>query len=346
MVMRKLASRAALAAAALMTAGSAIAGDASGLPIIGQPVDGKIGFQPAYAPLKHDVIFFHDLILMPIITAITLLVAGLLIYCMVRFNKKSNPTPARWSHNTLVEVIWTAGPVLILMFIAIFSFKLLFAYHDMPKADLTVKVTGYQWYWGYAYPDQKIDEITSTKMEEDEAKARGLPYRLAANNPMVVPVGKVVRVLVTGADVIHAFAMPAFGDKIDAIPGRINQTWFKAEKIGIYYGQCSELCGIDHAFMPIQINVVSQADFDKWAASKAPAAAPAAAAAAPAAATAAPAPGPAPTGTVAAPPTAKAGADVNPAAPPVKTPPAGPAATKTSVKTNSPAPSVKLAALN
>jgi cytochrome c oxidase subunit 2 len=342
MVMRKLASRAALTAAMLMTAGSALAGDPSGLPIIGQPVDGKIGFQTAYAPLKHDVIFFHDWILLPIITIITLLVAGLLLYCIVRFNKKANPTPARWSHNTLVEVIWTAGPVLILMFIAIFSFKLLFAYHDMPKPDLTVKATGYQWYWGYAYPDQKIEEITSTKMDEDEAKARGLPYRLAANNPMVVPVGKVVRVLVTGADVIHAFAMPAFGNKIDGIPGRINQTWFKAEKIGIYYGQCSELCGIDHAFMPIQINVVSQADFDKWAASKAPPPAPVAAAA-PAAT---PVAGPAPTGTVAAPATAKTGADVNPAAPPVPTPPAGPAATKTSVKTNSPAPSVKLAALN
>lgn len=333
MVMRKLASRAALTAATLMTAGSAIAGDPSGLPIIGQPVDKAIGFQTAYAPLKHDVIFFHDLILLPIITVITLLVAGLLIYCMVRFNKKANPTPARWSHNTLVEVIWTAGPVLILMFIAIFSFKLLFAYHDMPKPDMTVKATGYQWYWGYTYPDQKIDEITSTRMPEAEAKAYGVPYPLAAENPMVVPVGKVVRVLVTGADVIHAFAMPAFGDKIDAIPGRINQTWFKAEKIGIYYGQCSELCGIDHAFMPIQINVVSQEDFDKWAASKAPAPAAATPSTLNAAgAAAAPAPGPAQAGAV--------------AAPPAKTPPAGPAATKTSVKTNSPAPSVKLAALN
>jgi len=317
MVMRKLASGAALAATALMSATGALAEE-----LLGQPTPGAIDLQRAAAPLKHQVIFFHNMILLPIITAIVLLVLGLIIYCMVKFNRRSNPTPATWSHNTLVEIIWTAGPVLILMFVAIFSFKLLFAYHDMPTPDLTVKVTGYQWYWGYAYPDQKIDEITSNILPEDQAKAQGVPYRLAADNPMVVPVNKVVRVMVTGADVIHAFALPAFGDKIDAIPGRINQTWFKAEKIGIYYGQCSELCGINHAFMPIQINVVSQADFDKWAASKAPAPAPAAAA--PAASSAAPAA-----------PSAPAAAA-----------PAAPAATKTSLKTLSPAPSFKLAALN
>jgi cytochrome c oxidase subunit 2 len=316
MVMRKLASGAALAAATLMTASGAFAAD-----LVGQPTPGAIDFQPAASPLKHQVIFFHNVILLPIITLIVVLVAGLLLYCIVKFNRRANPTPAKWSHNTLVEVIWTSGPVLILMFIAIFSFKLLYAYHDMPKPDLTVKVTGYQWYWGYAYPDQKIDEITSTKMEEGEAKAKGVPYRLAANNPMVVPVGKVVRVLVTGGDVIHAWANPAFGTKIDAIPGRVNQTWFKAEKVGIYYGQCSELCGIDHAFMPTEVDVVSQEDFDKWVAAKAPAPA-AAAVAAPAVSGAAP-------------------AAAAPAAPASAAP-----ATKTSFKTNFPAPSVKLAALN
>jgi cytochrome c oxidase subunit 2 len=315
MVMRKLASGAAVAAATLLTAGGALAEE-----LLGQPTPGAIDLQRAASPLKHQVIFFHNMILLPIITAIVLLVLGLLVYCLVKFNRRSNPTPATWSHNTTVEVIWTAGPVLILMFIAIFSFKLLFAYHDMPTPDMTVKVTGYQWYWGYAYPDQKIDEITSNLLPEDQAKAQGVPYRLAADNPMVVPVNKVVRVLVTGADVIHAFALPAFGDKIDAIPGRINQTWFKAEKIGVYYGQCSELCGINHAFMPIQINVVSQEDFGKWAASKAPA--PAAAAATSAASSATPA--------------APAAAPAPPAA----------AATKTSLKTLSPAPSLKLAALN
>jgi len=309
--MHKLASGAALAAAALMSAGGVMAEE-----LLGQPTPGAIDLQRAAAPLKYDVIFFHNVILLPIITGIVLLVLGLLVYCMIRFNRRANPVPAKWSHNTTVEVIWTTGPVLILMFIAIFSFKLLYAYHDMPKPDLTVKVTGYQWYWGYAYPDQKIDEITSTQMPEPEAKAKGVPFRLAANNPMVVPVGKVVRVLVTGADVIHAWANPAFGTKIDAIPGRVNQTWFKADKVGIYYGQCSELCGINHAFMPTEVDVVSQADFDKWVASKAPPPTPAAAApaATPAAATPAPAA------------------------------PAAPA--KAASNAHSPAPSVKLAALN
>ena len=323
MVMRKLASGAAAAAATLMTASGAFAAE-----LVGQPTPGAIDLQPAASPLKHQVIFFHNVILLPIITAIVLLVLGLLLWCVVRFNRRANPTPAKWSHNTMVEVIWTSGPVLVLMFIAIFSFKLLFAYHDMPKPDLTVKATGYQWYWGYAYPDQKIDEITSTLMPEADAKAKGLPYRLAANNPMVVPVGKVVRVLVTGADVIHAWANPAFGTKIDAIPGRVNQTWFKAEKIGVYYGQCSELCGIDHAFMPTEVDVVSQEDFDKWVASKAPPPAPAAA---PAAATPAAAPA-----ASSATPTPAAPAPAAPAAP----------ATKASFKTHSTAPGVKLAALN
>jgi cytochrome c oxidase subunit 2 len=321
MVMRKLASGAALAAATLMTAGAAFAED-----LVGQPTPGAIDFQPAAAPLKHQVIWFHNMILLPITTGIVLLVLGLLLWCVVRYNRRANPTPAKFSHNTFVEIVWTGLPVLILMFIAIFSFKLLFAYHDMPKADLTVKVTGYQWYWGYAYPDQKIDEFTSNRMEEAEAKAKGVPYLLAANNPMVVPVGKVVRVQVTGADVIHAWANPAFGTKIDAVPGKMNQTWFKAEKVGVYYGQCSELCGIDHAFMPTEVDVVSQEDFDKWVASKAPPPAPAATpAAAPAASGAAP-----------------AAAAPAPAAPA----PAAAPATKTSFKTNSPAPSVKLAALN
>ncbi len=325
--MRRLAWASALAAAAMATGLGARA------DVIGQPKDGALGFQTAYAPLKHDVIFFHDWILLPIITGIVLFVAALLLYCIIRFNKKANPTPATWSHNTTVEVIWTAAPVLILMFVAIFSFKLLFKYHDMPNPDLTVKVTGYQWYWGYAYPDQKIDEITSTVMPEDEAKAKGVPFRLAAENPMVVPVGKVVRVLVTGADVIHAFAMPAFGDKIDAIPGRINQTWFKAEQVGVFYGQCSELCGIDHAFMPIQINVVSQADFDKWVAAqttKPAAATPSTLNAA--GNTNAPAAGPSPSGVV--------------PSPPAPAPTMGPKASKTSVKTPSASAGVKLAALN
>jgi cytochrome c oxidase subunit 2 len=238
--------------------------------LLGQPTPGGIGLQEAASPLKHDAHFFHDAILMPIITIISLFVLGLLLWVVIRYNKRSNPVPARWSHNTVIEVIWTAVPVLILMVIAIFSFKLLYAYHDMPKPYMTVKATGYQWYWGYEYPDQQIGEVTSTILAEADAKARGVPFRLAATEPMIVPVDQVVRVQATGADVIHAFALPAFGLKIDAVPGRLNEQWFKAERVGTYYGQCSELCGVDHAFMPIEIRVVSQAEFDAWVASKAP----------------------------------------------------------------------------
>ncbi|MCC7267893.1 MAG: cytochrome c oxidase subunit II [Caulobacteraceae bacterium] len=257
-------------AAGLVTAAGAMFGGASAFAeeLRGQPTPGGIGLQPAAAPLKHHVHFFHDMILMPIITVITLFVLALLIWVIVRYNKRANPAPARWSHNTLVEVIWTVVPVLILMFIAIFSFRLLFEYHDTPKVDVTVKATGYQWYWGYEYPDQNISEFISNVLPEEEAKKRGVPYRLAANEPVVVPVNKVVRVLVTGADVIHAFALPAFGLKTDAVPGRISETWFKAERTGTFYGQCSELCGVDHAFMPIEIKVVTQPEFDAWVASK------------------------------------------------------------------------------
>jgi cytochrome c oxidase subunit 2 len=236
--------------------------------LIGQPTNGAIDMQPGVTPLKHDAIFFHNAILLPIITAITLFVAGLLLYCVVRFNKKANPVPAKWSHNTPLEIVWTLIPVLILVVIAVFSFKLLFEYHDMPKPYMTVKATGYQWYWGYEYPDQKIPEFVSNILPEDKAKAAGVPYRLASTAPLVVPVNQVVQVLTTGADVIHAFAVPAFGVIMDAVPGRVNSTWFKVERIGTYYGSCRELCGSDHAFMPIEVKVVSQADFDAWVASK------------------------------------------------------------------------------
>lgn len=214
MGMRRLAAG---IAAATVTA--ALGAQAWAEDVVGAPTAGGMGLQPAYSPLKHDAIFFHNVILLPIIAAITLFVLVLLLICIVRFNKRANPTPAKWSHNTPLEVIWTAVPVLILMVIAIFSFKLLFAYHDMPKADLTVKVTGYQWYWGYEYPDQKISEFTSNPLTEADAKAKNVPYLLAADAAMVVPVGKVVRVQITGADVIHDFGVPAFGLKTDAIPG-------------------------------------------------------------------------------------------------------------------------------
>lgn len=249
--------------------------------LMGQPTPGGIGLQPAASPLKHQAHFFHDAVLMPIITGICLLVLGLLVWVVVRYNKKANPTPAKWSHNTLVEIVWTVLPVMILVGISLFSFRLLFAYHDMPTPDLTVKATGNQWNWAYEYPDQGVPEYISNMLPEDEAQAQGVPFRLAVDEPIVVPVGKTVRVLVTASDVIHAFALPAFGLKTDAIPGRVNETWFRAEREGVFYGQCSELCGVDHAFMPIQINVVSEAEFAAWVASRGGSMTPATAAEAP-----------------------------------------------------------------
>jgi cytochrome c oxidase subunit 2 len=284
-----------------MFAGNALAED-----LMGQPTPGAIDLQPAASELKHHAIWFHNIVLMPIITAITLLVLGLLIWIVVRYNKKANPVPAKFSHNTTVEIVWTLVPVLILMVIAIFSFRLLFHYNDMPKPYMTVKATGYQWYWGYEYPDQKISEIVSLPLTKEQADAKKVPYLLAADKAMVVPVNQVVRVQVTGADVIHAFALPAFGLKIDAIPGRLNETWFKAERTGVFYGQCSELCGVDHSNMPIEIHVVSQGEFDAWVKEKVapPAAAPAPAAGA--AATPATAPAAAPASAPAAAPAAPA----------------------------------------
>ncbi|MFZ5718898.1 MAG: cytochrome c oxidase subunit II [Pseudomonadota bacterium] len=256
------------AAGALAGATSAFWGAAAMAQEIGAPVDRAIALQPGVTPLREHAIFFHDVILLPIITAITLFVLALLVWIIVRYNKRANPVPAKFSHNTALEVVWTLVPVLILVFIAIFSFRLLFAYNDMPKPDLTVKAVGYQWYWGYEYPDQEIAEFISNVLPEDEAQQRNVPFRLAATEPMVVPVGKVVRVQVTGADVIHAFAVPSFGVITDAIPGRLNETWFRADKVGVYYGNCRELCGVDHAFMPIEVRVVPQAEFDAWVASK------------------------------------------------------------------------------
>lgn len=263
MSLKKLAAAASLASLAFAAAAGA-------QELLGQPSDGGLGLQPGVSPLRHSQIFFHDAILMPLITAICLLVLGLLVWVVLKFNKRANPVPARWSHNTPIEVLWTVVPVLILMVIAVFSFRLLFAYHDMPQPYMTVKATGYQWYWGYEYPDAGVGEQTSNMLSEQEVGQRNLPhhlYRFATNQPMVVPVGRVIRVQVTGADVIHAFAVPAFGVIMDAVPGRVNETWFMAERTGTFYGNCRELCGVDHAFMPIEVRVVTQAEFDRWAAS-------------------------------------------------------------------------------
>lgn len=288
-----------------LAAGAVVAQD-----LIGQPTDGALGLQPGASPLKQEAIWFHDAILLPMCIGISVLVLGLLVWVVIRYNKKANPVPARWSHNTLVEVVWTIVPVFILVGIALFSFRLLFAYENMPEPDMTIKATGNQWNWSYEYPDQGVAEFYSSMLPEDEVARRGMPsalYRLAVDEPIVVPVGKTVKVLVTASDVIHSFALPAFGLKTDAIPGRTNETWFKADRVGTFYGQCSELCGVDHAFMPIEIRVVSEAEFAAWVASKGgsmTAAADAQAAAAPAPAPAAidpasadaptPAPAPAP----------------------------------------------------
>jgi cytochrome c oxidase subunit 2 len=239
----------------LTVAGMALA--AGGAAFGAQPQPWEITLQEAATPVMESIISFHNLLLV-IITLITLFVLALLVMVVVKFNAKANPVPSRTTHNTLIEVAWTLIPVLILVGIAVPSFRLLFLQLDLPKADLTVKVTGKQWYWSYAYPDNGKFEFDSLMAQDKQ------PRLLGVDNEMVVPVNKVIRIQTTGADVIHAFAVPSFGIKIDSIPGRLNETWFKATKVGMYYGQCSELCGKDHAFMPIAVRVVNDQEFAAW----------------------------------------------------------------------------------
>jgi cytochrome c oxidase subunit 2 len=237
--------------------------------IAGEPVDKGLGLQAAVTPVMKDIAFFHDWVLMPIIVGISVFVAGLLLYCIVRFNKKSNPVAAKFTHNTTVEVVWTIIPVLILVFISLFSFRLLYKADQVPqKVDLTIKVTGHQWYWSYEYPDQNGISFDANMLPEDEAKTAGKPYLLGTDNAVYVPVGKTVRLQLTASDVIHGYLVPAFGIQMDASPGRLGEMWFKADKVGTYYGQCTQICGLKHAYMPIEIKVVSQPDFDAWVASQ------------------------------------------------------------------------------
>ena len=224
---------------------------------LGQPAPWEYKLQGSATEVMDFITAFHDGLLV-VITLITLFVLALLAIVIVKFNAKANPVPSRTTHNTLIEVAWTLIPVLILVGIAIPSFKLLFLQLDIPKADLTVKVTGKQWYWSYAYPDNGKFEFDSLMAQDKQ------PRLLGVDNEMVVPVNKVIRIETTGADVIHSFAVPAFGVKIDAIPGRLNETWFKVTKTGMFYGQCSQLCGKDHAFMPIAVRVVSDQEFAAW----------------------------------------------------------------------------------
>ncbi|MEO9650611.1 MAG: cytochrome c oxidase subunit II [Roseobacter sp.] len=261
-----------------------------GLEIIGKPVDGKVGFQPAVTELASDLQWLDGMILV-IITIITIFVTGLMVWVCIRYNGTRNPKPASFTHNTPIEIAWTLVPIVILVFIGAFSLPILFKQQEIPEADITIKATGYQWYWGYEYVDDgfefesymvgapaTLDEgarpddanVTPFVLDEhmeaklvDSGYSRG-EFLLATDTAVVVPVGKTVVVQVTGADVIHAWTIPAFGVKQDAVPGRLAELWFKAEKEGIYFGQCSELCGFYHAYMPITVKVVSEEAYAKW----------------------------------------------------------------------------------
>ncbi|HVW93577.1 MAG TPA: cytochrome c oxidase subunit II [Devosia sp.] len=253
--------------------------------VAGQPVSGQTGFQLSVTPLMDEIESFYNNLLLWIIAAIVILVLVLLVVIMVRFNAKANPVPSKTSHNTLIEVVWTVVPILVLVVIAIPSFGILtdqetipdgtrkylgssiynFGSVDVPAPALTVKVTGSQWYWSYEYPDLKKHYDSNILNEADRQKLKpNEPRLLAVDNDLVVPVDTTVRVQVIGADVIHSFSVPSFGIKMDAVPGRLNETWFNARKTGIYYGQCSQLCGKDHAFMPIAVRVVTKDQYDTW----------------------------------------------------------------------------------
>ena len=259
--------KASLIASSTMLTGLAVSAGAAFANGLGQPEPWQLGLQQAASPSMYGIHSLNNL-LMWIITIITLFVGVLLLYVVFRFNDKKNPTPSKTTHNTMIEFVWTVVPILILVGIAIPSFRLLYLQRDIPKADLTIKATGNQWYWGYEYPEYKVsaDEALSFDaiMKTDDERKEGDPRLLATDNAVVVPVNKVVKVVVTGADVIHAWAVPSFGVKVDAIPGRLNELWFKADKKGVFYGQCSEICDKDHSFTPIEVRVVSDADFKKW----------------------------------------------------------------------------------
>jgi cytochrome c oxidase subunit II len=242
------------AGAMLLASGPALAGE-------GQPSPWEMGFQNAATPIMEQITSFHTFVTI-IIVVIALFVLGLLVYVMVRFNEKRHPHSTRTTHNTPVEIAWTVIPVLILVAIAIPSFRLLFAQYDFPKADLTITATASQWYWTYDYPDQGIT-FDSIIVPEAELKP-GQPRLLTVDHEVVVPVNKNVIVQVKANDVIHDWAVPSFGIKLDAVPGRLQKTWFRAERTGWFYGQCSELCGRNHAFMPIAIHVVSDEEFADW----------------------------------------------------------------------------------
>lgn len=244
---------------------AALAASTADAQMFGGPTSGHIGFLPANSPIADDIFWFHNWILLPVTGGICLLVLALIVYILWRFNETANPVPSRRTHNGLLEFAWTVLPALVLVIIAVPSFRLLADQLIIPAPDLTLKVTASQWHWNYGYPKSEAGGFAFDSLYvEDKDLKPGQPRVITADNPMVVPVGKVVEVDVTAQDVIHSFSVPSFGIKVDAIPGRLNKTWFKAEHVGMFYGQCSNICGIDHAFMPINVRVVSQPDYEKW----------------------------------------------------------------------------------
>jgi cytochrome c oxidase subunit 2 len=233
-------------------------------PGVGMPVPQGYNIQQQFTPIGQEAKALLEQILNPLIAAISVFVLGLMGYVMFRYRSSAVATPSTTTHNFTIEVIWTLVPALLLLLIAFPSFRLLANQYDPPEADITVKVTGYQWYWGYEYPDHGGISFDSVMLNEKDAKAGGEPYQLAVDNRLVVPAGKTVKVLVTAADVLHSFAVPSFWVKMDAVPGKVNETWFKVDRPGVYYGQCSELCGTKHGFMPIAIEVLPEEDFRRW----------------------------------------------------------------------------------
>jgi len=230
---------------------------------MGQPKPWGLGFQDSASPIKHEIEWFHNALLLPIMTVITLFVLGLLLYVMMRFSAAKNPTPTRTAHNTLIEIAWTAIPIVILVVIAIPSFRLLYKQDRAVNPEFTVKVTGRQWYWQVEYPDHGGFSFDSYMKERADLK-QGEPWLLEVDNRLVVPVGAPIRVIVAGADVMHSFFVPSLGVQIYAVPGRLNETWFEVEKEGVFYGQCNQICGLKHAYMPIAVEAVSKEKFKAW----------------------------------------------------------------------------------
>lgn len=239
---------------------------ASASAFAAQPEPWQLSFQPSATSIMEQTVWLHDVMLMPVITVTTLFVLGLMIWVIIRYNRKANPTPSTTSHNTLIEVVWTVVPILILVVIAVPSFRVLYYQDVIPEdVDMTIKTTAAQFNWTYEYPDHEGIEIISNMKTESQLEP-GEPRLLAVDENAKLPAGQTVRVIITSADVIHAFTVPAFGVKKDAIPGRLNEIWFTTpDEPGVYYGQCSELCGSGHAFMPIGIEILPEAEFNVWA---------------------------------------------------------------------------------